>query len=95
MKVSKSTGERTWIDLPVTYTKGDLPVDGEDVATLEKIRKWKYLQRIAGDITQGQCISIGLLIGGNCSEALEPLEVIPSEQGGPYTFKMVHSWYNC
>ena len=34
-----------------------------------------------------QCISIALIIGVNCSKALEPLEVIPSEQGGPYAFK--------
>ena len=55
-----------WIDLPVTYTKEDLPVDDEDVAKREKIRKWKYLEKIAREITQGQCISIGVLIGGNC-----------------------------
>ena len=78
--------------MPITYTKEDLPVDDEDVATPEKIRKWKYLERIAGEITQGQCISIGLLIGGNCSKALEPLEVIPSEQGGPYAFKTLLGW---
>ena len=34
-----------WSDFPVTYTKEDLPVDGEDVATLEKIPRggniWK------------------------------------------------------
>ena len=64
-----------WIDLPVTYTKEDLPVDDEDVGTPEKMRKWKYLERIAGEVTQGQGISIGLPIGGNCSKALEPLEV--------------------
>ena len=82
------------IDLPVTYTKEDLPVDDEDVVTPEKIRKRKYLKRIAGEITQGQgqCISIGLLIGGNCSKALEPLEVIPSEQGGAYAFKTLRGW---
>ena len=62
LKVSKSSGERMWIDLPVTYTKEDLPVDDEDVAIPEKIRKWKYLERITGEITQGQCISIGLLL---------------------------------
>ena len=78
--------------MPVTYTEKDLPVDDEDVATPEKIRKWKYLERIAGEITQGQRISIGLLIGGNCSKALEPLEVIPSEQGGPYAFKTLLGW---
>ena len=92
LKVAKSSGKRMWIDLPVTYMKEDLPVDDEDVATPEKIRKWKYLERIAGEITQGQGISIGLLIGGNCSKALEPLEVIPSEQGGPYAFKTLLRW---
>ena len=92
LKVSKSSGQRMWIDLPVTYTKEDLPVDDEDVATPEKIRKWKYLERIAGEITQGQGISIGLLIGGNCSKALEPLEVIPSVQGCPYAFKTWLGW---
>ena len=59
LKVSKSSEERMWIDFPVAYTKDDLPVDDEDVATPEKIKKWKYLERIAGEITQGQCISIG------------------------------------
>ena len=53
LKVSKSSGERMWINLPVTYAKEDLPVDDEDVATPEKIRKWKYLERIASEITQG------------------------------------------
>ena len=37
-------------------------------------------------------ISIGLFIGGNCSKALEPLEVIQSEQGGLYPFKTLLGW---
>ena len=39
LKISKSSGQKMWIDLPVTYTKEDLPVDDEDLATPEKIRK--------------------------------------------------------
>ena len=81
-----------WIDLPVTYTKEDLPVNDEDVATAEKIKRWKYLERIASEITQGQFISIGLLIGGNCTNALEPLEVISSEQGSPHVFQTLLGW---
>ena len=81
-----------WIDLPVTYTKEDLPVDDKTVATPEKFKRWNYLERIAGEITQRQCISIGLLFKGNCSKALEPLEIIPSDQGGPYTFKTLLGW---
>ena len=92
-KVSKPSGQSMWVDLPVIYTKDDLPVGDEDVATPEKIKKWKYLERIADEITLGQCISIGLLIGGNGSKALYPLEVIPSEQGGPYAFKTLLGWY--
>ena len=93
LKVSKSSGQSMWVDLPVIYTKDDLPVGDEDVATPEKIKRWKYLERIACETTQGQCLSIGLLIGGNCSKTLEPLEVIPSEQGDPYVFKTLLGWY--
>ena len=39
LKVSKSSGKRIWIDLPVTYSKEYLPVDDEDVATPEKIKR--------------------------------------------------------
>ena len=81
-----------WIDLPVTYTNEDLPVDDEDVATPEKNRKSKYLEGTADEITQGQCISIGLLIADNCPKALESLEFIPSEQGGLYAFKTLLGW---
>ena len=32
-------------------------------------------------------LGIGLLIGADCAKALEPQEVIPSKNGGPFTFK--------
>ena len=44
-KVSKSSGERMWIDLPVTYTKEDLPVDG-DVVTPAKIKRWNIWKEL-------------------------------------------------
>ena len=87
LKVSKSIGKPVWIDLPVTYSKTDLPVGDEDVVTPNKIEEWKYLEEIADEITQTGSISIGILIGGNCSKALEPREVIPSKNGGPYAFR--------
>ena len=54
-----------------------LPVDDEDVATLDKIKDWKYLERIADKIIQGKEISVAILIDGSCSKALELLKVIP------------------
>ena len=92
LKVSKSIGKPVWIDLPVTHSKTDLPVGDEDVVTPNKIKEWKYLEEIADEITQTENISIGILIGGNCSKALEPREVIPSKNGGPYAFRTLLGW---
>ena len=32
-----------WLKLPKTYTRDQLPVNPEDIATPEKISKWGYL----------------------------------------------------
>ena len=37
-------------------------------------------------------LGIGLLIGADCAKALEPQEVIPSKNGGPFTFKRTLGW---
>ena len=37
-------------------------------------------------------IEIGLLIGANCAKALEPQEVIPSKNGGPFAYKSPLGW---
>ena len=92
LKVIKSTGKPVWTDLQVTYAKTDLPVGDENVVTLNKIKEWKYLEKIADEITQTENNSIGVLIGGNYSRALEPLEVIPSKNGGPYAFRTLLGW---
>ena len=36
-------------------------------------------------------MEIGLLIGANCSKALEP-EVLPSKDGGPFAFRTPLGW---
>ena len=33
-----------------------------------------------------------MLIGANCSKALEPNKIIPSRNGGPYAFKTILGW---
>ena len=40
----------------------------------------------------GKDVYIRILIGGNCSEALEPAKVINSDNGGHYDFKIVLGW---
>ena len=92
LKVISSTEKNTWIDLPVPYTRENLPVEDEDITTLDKIKDWNYLERIADKIILGKDISIGLLIDGNFSRALEPLKVIPKKDGGAYAFRTLLEW---
>ena len=92
LKVTSLTGKNGRIDLPVSYTRENLLVGNEYIATPDKIKDWKYLERVAEKIIQGKGISSGLLIGGNCSKALEPLEVIPSKDSGPYAFRTLLRW---
>ena len=40
-----------WINIPKVCTKDDLPVDSSEIATLEKVKKWKYLQKNAEEIS--------------------------------------------
>ena len=42
------------------------------------------MDKITDEITQIENISIGILIRGNCSKALEPWEVIPNKNDGPW-----------
>ena len=58
-----------------------------DPATTGNIKDREYLERITDKIIQGKDISFGLLTGGNCSKALEPLKVIPRKDGCPYAFR--------
>ena len=37
-------------------------------------------------------IEVGMLIGANCMKALEPMEIISSRNGGPYTYRTKLGW---
>ena len=47
LKVTSLTGKNGWIDLPVSYTRENLLVGDEDIAIPDKMKDWKYLERIA------------------------------------------------
>ena len=44
------------------------------------------------EINEDDNISVGLLIGANCTKALEPIDVIPSKNNGPYAVKTRLGW---
>ena len=92
LKVAGSLGKPKWIRLPRAFTKQDLPVDEQEIATPKKVKRWNYLEGIANEICPNTDISVGLLIGANCAEALEPKEVISSSESGPYVGKTILGW---
>ena len=89
---SKKESPSEWIDMPKVYTRSYLPVEKEEIATPNKIKKWKYLEKISGEIIQEENIEVGMLIGANCMKALEPIAIIPSLNGGPYAYKTKLGW---
>ena len=93
MKVASSRdSSKDWLELPDTYTKKYLPVGKEDVATPSKLKNWGHLERILDKINEDDNISVGLLMGANCTKALEPIDVIPSKNNGPYAIKTRLGW---
>ena len=92
-------GPVEWIEVPKAYSRSFLPVEKEEIATPKKIKKWKYLNPITTEVIQDDDIEVGMLmIGVNCMKALEPVEIIGSQDGGPYAYKtkfrLVHCWPN-
>ena len=81
-----------WIKLLSSYTKEEIPVDRSEIATPAKLKQWQYWERISGFLGENDNISVDLLIGANCVEALQPLEVIPSQQDGPYAYRTILGW---
>ena len=81
------------IHLPRTYSQSDLPVNDEDVPTKERLRRWKYLKPISSFLpSSSQNIKVGLLIGSNCPQALEPLDTIASQNNGPFAYRTRLGW---
>ena len=87
-----ASGKNRWVKIPKAFSRDELQVDAEDIATPEKIAKWEYLDEILHEISQSSDVEIGLLIGANCSKALEPNKIIPSRNGGPYAFRTILGW---
>ena len=79
------------MNLPV-YTREDIPVDIEEVPARENIKSWDHLKVIAEKVPHAADIEIGLLISADCAKALEPQDVIPSKNSGPFAFRTTLGW---
>ena len=67
-------------------------MDSCEIATARKLKKWDYLEKILKELSDNEDINVDVLIGANCLEALEPVEVIPWQNDGPYAIKTAFGW---
>ena len=81
-----------WIRLPSTFTRKEIPVDQSEIATPAKLKQWKHLDRISGKIGGNESITAESLIGSHCLKASEPLEVLRSQENGPYAIRTALGW---
>ena len=81
------------IELPKTYTRCDIPVSHQQIPDRTIVNQWPHLGHIADRIpVRNDSLEIGLLIGSNCPKALQPIEVIPTVENGPFGIRYCHGW---
>ena len=81
-----------WVPLPTTFTRDKLPVDNDDITKPGQLKQWKYLEPVVNQLNFEENISVGLLIGANCTNTLEPIQVLQCRNGGPYEFRTRLGW---
>ena len=62
-------------------------MDNNKVATIDKIKRWDYLDKMKAEVNSNDNIEVTLLVGANCIKALETRELIASNNGGQYAFR--------
>ena len=83
LAVTDINGENM-IKLPRTYTREEIPASSQEIPRPQTVKNYPYLKRIASQIHEYLPGSnVGLLIGSNCPQAIEPKDFFASEQGGP------------
>lgn len=82
--------EENVVTLPAVFSVKSLPVSRADVATEEDLSRWKHLKDIKLDVLENT--EVGLLIGSDKPEILQPLDVRTGEKGSPYATRTLLGW---
>ena len=81
------------LQLPTAYSRKSLRCHIEDIPTTERIKHLSYLEHVFTKLpAYNESITLGLIIGANCPKALEPQQIIPSIDDGPYASRSVLGW---
>ena len=81
--------ENQYVSLPILYTRPEIPVNSDDIPTQGDIDQWPHLQGVFIPQVHAE---VGLLIATDVPEALDPLEIKHSLEGGPYATRTRIGW---
>ena len=80
------------IDLPPAYVRSAIPANRDHIPTTQTAREWPYLQELVEKSPPLLDIDVGILIGYDCTAALEVLNRIPAQGNGPFAQKSILGW---
>lgn len=85
---------KSCIPLPGVYVQPSIPVARDEITRQHDLERWSYLHDVQ---IQEIDADVGLLIGNNVPKALEPLEVVNSQEDGPFACRSMLGWmvYGC
>ena len=73
--------EKNLIELPMVYSKRRLPVSSDTVGTQEDVNRWPHLKGIKMESIESE---VGLLIGSDAPQVLQPKDFRERKDGGPF-----------
>lgn len=81
------------IALPRTFSADNMPFSKEDMPMEEALKKWRHMEDVSKLVASfDETIPFGLIIGNTCKKALEPLQLVPSAEDGPYAYRTHLGW---
>ena len=81
------------INLPVTYSRAEIPAERHLIPRASTLQEWKHLKRLTEELPPYlPDAEIGLLIGLNCLRAVKPREIIPGSGEDPWAIKTELGW---
>ncbi|KAK2907800.1 hypothetical protein Q8A73_008873 [Channa argus] len=79
----------TFTELKEVFSQKAIPVSKNNIPRQEDIDKWPHLKGVQVPLIDA---GIGLLIGTDAAKMMEPKEVIPSVDDGPFAVRTILGW---
>ncbi|XP_043240719.1 uncharacterized protein LOC122391120 [Amphibalanus amphitrite] len=81
--------ENEQMQLPEVFVIDKIPVSRTELCKAEDVEPWPHVRDVLPEEIEAE---VGLLIGVNVPEAFEPLDFVPSCDGGPFAVKTRLGW---